>query len=901
MTSATSSVIPAKAGIHQPVRAQQAPKRSHQWIPAFAGMTAKACGLAFVSLAALATPAWADARQSVSLDGAWEVRIDPSDADAAKAHPKEAAWFPAKVPGSVQQDLIAARRVPDPYKGINEAPIQWAGLTRWQFRRSLNVTPAMLARDHLDLVFDGLDTFATVTLNGRTLIETDNAHRRWRVDAKQALKAGANELVVTIASPIKTLQPMVLAEKFPLPGEYDSAFGDEPKGKQTSPYIRKPKYDYSWDWAPRIVKIGLWRPVRLEAWDDARIDGFRVDQEALNPAEARLVARWKLLSDRARAVTVRTRITGPDGQTVEASRTLTLGAGENAVSVPLTLAKPQLWWPAGYGAQPLYKVEATLEEDGAVSDRVSQRIGLRTVELITQSGGFGFRINGLRIFAKGANLIPFDMFPNNVSEARMRRMLTDARDTNMNMIRVWGGGYYLDDAFYAAADELGLMVWQDFMFGGSITPPDAAFRENVRIEAEEQVARLQPHPSIVGWNGGNEILSGWENWSDRKAFKKAVGADEQERIGAGMAVLFDRTLRDAVLKEAPGTTYWPGSPSNDYSGPVDTDATGDRHFWDVWSGSKPVENYLSGCARFMSEYGFQAMPNLSTIRGFAGNGPLAIDSPVLKAHQKFLAGEGNSRLQLYLDQRLRKPADFADLVYLTQVNQMQAIGMAARHHRACAPITMGSLYWQLNDAWPAISWASIDYDGQWKLLQYEARRMFAPQAIVAEHKDGATRLAAVSDATQLIAAEWRVRGYTMDGKSLGTKAEKFDLSPGALELATIADAELFGAAAPADSYAVAELWIDGKPVSRAILERSLPKDMAYPAPRLSVRWEGKQVTVTAGALARAVMLDFGTTVAQPSDNGFDLLPGESRTLTITSEANAATLARALTLRTLGPR
>jgi beta-mannosidase len=435
-----------------------------------------------------------------------------------------------------------------------------------------------------------------------------------------------------------------------------------------------------------------------------------------------------------------------------------------------------------------------------------------------------------------------------------------------------------------------------------VTPPDAAFRDNVRVEAGEQVERLQPHPALVGWSGGNEILAGWENWSDRKDFKKRVGADEQERIGTGMAVLFDRVLRDAVLTRAPGTPYWPGSPSTDYEGPVDTDKDGDRHFWDVWSGSKPVERYLDSCPRFMSEYGFQAMPDLSTIRGFAGKGPLAIDSPVLKAHQKFLAGEGNARLQLYLDQRLRKPKDFADLVYLTQVNQAQAIDMAARHHRGCRPVTLGSLYWQLNDTWPAISWASVDYEGQWKLLHYAARRFFAPQAIVAEHRDGATRVALVSDATTPIAAEWRVRAFDMAGKALGAKGAVVTLEPlGAQEVASIADAELFAGADAKASFAVAELLIDGRSVSRTLVERALPKDMAYPAPALIARWEGKRVTIAAGSLARAVMLDFGDLAAQPSDDGFDLLAGESVTIDVRSDASAAALKRALTLRTLGPQ
>jgi beta-mannosidase len=443
------------------------------------------------------------------------------------------------------------------------------------------------------------------------------------------------------------------------------------------------------------------------------------------------------------------------------------------------------------------------------------------------------------------------------------------------------------------------MVWQDFMFGGAVPPPDPAYRANVAIEAHQQVARLQHHPSIVLWSGGNEILSGWANWSDRKAFKAAIGPAESERITTAMTDLFDRVLRQAVTTLSPGTPYWANSPSDDYAGPIDTDAAGDRHFWDVWSGSKPVENYQDSCPRFMSEYGFQAMPGMATIRGFAGPGPLTPDSPAMIAHQKFLSGKGNDRLRLYLDQRLRPARDFADFVYLTQVDQAQAIAMAALHHRACRPVTMGSLYWQLNDVWPSISWSSIDYQGQWKLLHYAARRFFAPQAIVAEHRGHATRIALVSDATAPIAATWRVRAMTMAGRTIKQSSARVTLPPlSAGDVAMLDDGALFGDAAPTDSYAVAELEIGGSVVSRTIIERAPPKDMAYPDPGLTVTWHGRDVTLHARNLARAVMLDFGTLAAHPQDDGFDLLPGETRTIAVASAASPAALAAALTVRTL---
>jgi len=852
-----------------------------------------------VVAALISAPAFAKPKTTISLNQGWQVRIDPSDSQAAREHPRAAAWLTATVPGSVQQDLMAAGVVPYPFIGKSEGPIQWAGLTAWEYRTTIDVTPALFARDHLDLVFDGLDTFATVLVNGRPLLSADNAHRRWRGDAKPLLHAGRNEITVRFASPIKALQPMVLAQAHPLPGEYDSAFGDEPKGKQTSPYIRKPKYQYGWDWAPRIVTIGMWKPALLEAWDDARIDTLRIDQEALNDSEARLLARASIAADRALTAKVSVDVSGPDGKRQRVTRDVALAPGTNEIAVPVSIARPQRWWPVGYGPHPLYSVTATLVENGRDGDSATRRTGLRIVELIRKDGSFGFRINGVPIFAKGANLIPFDMFPARVTAAQQRRILDSAVAANMNMVRVWGGGYYPDDTFYDIADQLGLMVWQDFMFGGAVTPPDAEFRHNVAAEAEEQVTRLQAHPSLVIWAGNNEVQAGWENWSDRKDFKKAVGPDEQERIGTGMAVLFDRVLRNAVIRNDNDVPYWPGSPSTDYEGPIDTDKNGDRHFWDVWSGSKPIERYADSCARFNSEYGFQSMPGLATIAAFAGKTDLSPDSAVMKAHQKFLSGEGNERLRFYLDQYQRKPRDFADFVYLTQVMQTQAIDLAARHHRACRPVTMGSLYWQLNDSWPAISWASVDWYGRWKLLHYAARRFFAPQIVVAERKGDSTRIALVSDSRTPLRAQWRVRVFDMAGRQLNDRGGAVTLVPlSARDVASLADKDLFGGAVPNQSYAVAELLLNGRTVSRSIVERRAPKDMAYPAPALATRWQGKDLTLTAANLARAVQIGFGTVAAQPSDNGFDLLPGESVTVSIDSAADPATLARSLTLSTL---
>jgi beta-mannosidase len=862
-------------------------------------------------LAAAPTALLAAPRETTDLGTHWQFRLAPEDKDAAAAHPKAATWRPATVPGYVQTDLIAQGITPDPFVGLNEATIQWVGRSDWEYRGRIDASPALLARQHIDLLFDGLDTYADVLVNGQPLLSADNAHRQWRADAKPLLKAGANEILIRFRSPLKALQPQVLALANPLPGEYDSVFGDEPEARQTSPYIRKPKYHYGWDWGPRILNIGPNGPVRIDAWDTLRIGSLRVAQEAVTRAQARIAAGVELVADREGRARVEVTVKSPqEGQTFTSTRDIAVTAGINRVSVPVSIPDPQIWYPAGYGAQPLYTVTTQVSLDGEVVDSTTRTTGLRTVELVRDADakgrGFQIKVNGLPIFMKGANIIPFDSFAPRVTPERMAGILADAKAANMNMVRIWGGGHYLPDSFYDAADRLGLMVWQDFMFGGAVAPYDREFRENVRIEAEEQVARVQAHPSIVLWSGNNEVLSGWENWSDRIAFKKRVGADEQERIGVGMAILFNQVLRDAAERIDSDVPYWPGSPSTNYEGKPDVDGDGDRHYWDVWGGKKPVTAYLESCPRFMSEYGLEAMPVMPTIKAFAKDGDLSVTSPVMRAHQKFLKGEGQERLLYYIEQRYRTPRDFADFVYLSQAMQADGIALGALHHRACRPETTGSLYWQLNDVWPGASWSSIDYFGRWKALHYAARRFFAPVAIAAgRHENGSTEISLISDRTDAAAVHWRIRIVDVDGAQKVVKEGDTQLAPlSATKVATLDDAALFGTADKNRSFAVAELLIDGKLASRALVSAVPEKDMALPDPGLTTQWstapDGKPLlTVSAAHLARGLWIGFGELDASTSDNYFDLLPGESVTVTITSKASAAKLRAALELRHLG--
>jgi len=856
---------------------------------------------------ALLLPGWSRAGtlDVQSLDGGWQFRLAPGDRHGAD-HPAATRWLPATVPGTVQTDLLAAKLVPDPYWRDNEAKIQWVGLADWQYRTQFNVDAATLARRHVDLVFDGLDTFADVSLNGHKLLAADNMFRRWRLPVKAWLRAGANTLEVTLHSPIVRLQPWLLKQPYALPGEFDSAFGDEPEGKQTANYVRKAAYQYGWDWGPRIVTEGIWQGVRLESWNTLRLADFHIAQPKVDADVAQLQAQLRLAADTAGKARVTLRWRAPDGSKQSLVRDVALKAGDNWLALPFEIAHPQRWWPVGYGAPNLYDFHVDVVLHGDVVASADRETGLRSVELRRQKDQWGksfeFVVNGVPIFAKGANVIPMDSFPNRVTAARIDAMLQSARDANMNMLRIWGGGYYLEDAFYAEADKLGLMVWQDFMFGGAITPYDAAFRDNARAEAVYQVDRLRDHPSIVVWVGNNEVETAWESWDTSLKFKATQGKAESQRVEQGMRELFDHTLRDVVASQSPGVPYWPSTPSSDYDGKANALDDGDYHYWNVWSGDAlPASAYLDVTPRFQSEYGLQSFPAMATLRSVLDPSDLSIDSPVLRAHQKFDKGKGNQRLLMYVEREYGKPKDFAALVYLSQLMQAEGIELAAEHLRAARPQSMGSMYWQLNDVWPGVTWSSIDYYGRWKALQYHAKRFYAPLRVVPIRKDGKTHVSLVSDRTAPLDAELRVRVLDMDGKPLWERTQDVHVAALASTPAgDYTDAQLLHGADPRRTVAVFE-WLDhGKPVSRHLLYFDDAKHLALPDPGLHAELsaDGRSLAVSARHLAREVWVDFGDLDARLSDNAFDLLPGESVTLHVDSAADAAALRRALTVRSL---
>lgn len=871
-------------------------------------MTARTFARLFLGLALSAAAAAAVAGDLV-IDKGWTFRLAPGNAQQA-AHPEAAAWHAAKVPGTVHTDLFAGKLIPDPYVGAPEAGLQWIGLGDWEYSTRFDAPPAALADARSDLVFEGLDTFAEVWMNGAKVLDADNAFRTWRVPVQGKLRAKGNELRIVLRSPIAKLLPQVQAMPHKLLGNYPSPYGDEPKDAMTANFVRKPGYHYGWDWGPRYVTAGIWKPVVLQSWDKVRIDNLQLRQDHVDAARADIVAAVTADAGRDGAYELRLWQTAPDGKrTLAAQQRVQWHAGANRAELPVRVDHPQRWYPNGYGAQPLYRYQLEVADGKAAIASVGARTGLRSIELRrdpdAKGRSFYFAVNGIPIFAKGANSIPFDMFQPRVSKAQLRRVLLSARDANMNFLRSWGGGYYESDDFFDLADELGLLVWQDFMFGGGMPPAyDEAFRANVVAEARDNVRRLRNHPSLALWCGNNEEEIAWKYWG---AGKELTAADPAfaAKVWNGYKQLFGADLRKVVAEEGGGIAYWASSPSDDLAEAANTPASGDMHYWEVWGNpAYPPVKYLEITPRFMSEYGLQAWPSQRTIDAFASRGEQGIATPVIEAHQKFLAGKGNERLMKYVDYEFGATSNFADFVYLSQAAQAEGIELAALHHRASRPYTMGSLYWQLNDVWPGASWSSVDWFGRWKALQFHARRFYAPAAVAAlRGADGKTTVSLLNDRTRAVRGELRLRVMGLDGKVLRDENKQVELAPlSSTAAATYADADLLGNADPASTVAVFDLKLDGEPASRGVVYFKAAKDMPWRARGLRAQWRrdgtGYALDLHADMLARAVWIDFGDLDADVSDNALTLLPGESLTLHVSSKASLAALQKALHLRSL---
>ncbi len=822
---------------------------------------------------ALISPAASAQRKSVSLNGGWEFRQKVADTSA------QIAWHPAEVPGVVQTDLLRNKLIPDPFYRSNESTLQWIENADWEYRSTFQAAPEVLKRTHVELVFEGIDGPAEVYLNDKLVLTATNMFREWRVDVKPQLKTGANQLRLVFPSPISEARKV--------------AAGDSWRQQTQTPeksYLRKAAYEYGWDWGPRFVLSGIWRPVKLDVWDDAKISNFHVRQLDINSEVAHLSIETEITSAQKGTATVTVDYES-GGKKGSASREVELISGLNHIELPIDLAHPDLWYPNGYGRQAISIFHAQVKSGGKVQDEQTIRTGLRSIVLrrdVDQWGrSFELVVNGIPLFAKGADVIPFDSFPTRVTTAQYRRVLESAKAANMNMIRHWGGGYYETDEFYAICDELGIMIWQDFMFGNDWQPGTYGFKENVAHEAEDQIKRLRDHPSIVVWCGNNETEASW-TWHQDIVGKLSVEA--ARRMWQDYLTLFSGVLARSVERFAPETPYWPSSPSADYEDISDNYQSGDMHNWTVWHGMLPFKDYEKATPRFMTEYGFQSFPEMRTVEAFTlPEDRTGILTPVMLAHQKNTSG--NAKIHDYMLRDYPEPQDFASFLYASQVLQAEGIKIGTEHLRRNRPRTMGAIYWQLNDCWPVASWSSIDYYGRWKALQYYARRFYNDLLVSPHQENGGLAVYVVSDKTTPISGDLRMRVMTFDGNVLVDKKENVQVMPLSSKIylqLPVEESLIAKGIDPTKVVVTTDLTVAGAVVSSNLIYLAPTVEVHLPVAALKTEMiktgDSYHLKVTSPVLARSVYISFGDVDADVSDNYFDLLPGQTVEVTIKTQA-----------------
>ena len=769
------------------------------------------------------------------------------------------------VPGCVHEDLLRAGKIPDPFYRDNELAVRWIGETDWTYSREFVVRDEVLRHDSVVLVCDGLDTIARLVLNGRKIGATNNMFRTWEFDVKRLLKAGRNRIEIRFASAMGYVTTRNRKRRVP-------GWGGGRHKLDTGAWIRKEPCNFGWDWGPALVTCGIWRDIRLVAFSNARLTDVHV-QQCHEGKRVRLdvgVAAEKRSRSRLRAVVT----LGDGGRTVaESECAVTARGGVAGIDVPA----PRLWWPAGMGEQPLYEVTVDLLDGaGELLDTATRRIGLRTLGIERRKDRWGesfqFRVNGVRFFAKGANWIPADAILSRLTLDDYRRLLVDAVDANMNMLRVWGGGIYEDDLFYDLCDELGICIWQDFMFSCSAYPSfDDEFMANVKAEAEDNVRRLRHHPSIALWCGNNELEQGLvaDSWDDRAMSWADYGR------------LFDMLLPGVIKRVDPGRDYWPCSPHSPHGDRTwhRNPSCGDAHLWDVWHGRKPVEWYSTCKHRFVSEFGFQSFPAPATVDTYTIAADRNITSPIMEHHQR--SGAGNENIIHYMLDWFRLPRGFRNTLWLSQILQSLVVQYAVEHWRRLMPRCMGALYWQLNDCWPVASWASIDYRGHWKALQYAARRFFAPVLLsaVTDAGKGTVDVFITNDGVRAFPGKVRWWLTTVDGRML--VEDTFRAVAGSGRSLKVKRLELDGVIERhGTDRLLVWLSLEGPKgvVSEALATFVKPKQMELPQPDVVVsarEGEGTSFVVALKCRRPAlwVWLELVGVPARYGDNFFHLRPG----------------------------
>ena len=827
----------------------------------------------------------------ITLNGQWKLK-----------QAKEKEWHRGTVPGTVYTDLLTQGLIVDPYVGENEDEVRDLSYNDYLYEREFLISKEVLNNERNLLICKGIDTIADLFVNGKQIGSCDNMHREYEFDLTGFLKEGVNHIQVYFHSPMKYMQK--LYEKKPLWGVTSTVPGYQ--------YIRKAHCMFGWDWGPKLPDMGIWRDIYIEEVNGARIQNVQIRQQNEEElSHLSVILKNVVMPSDAAGIIAECRVYDPEGKEL----VIQTADVEEMQTFQIEIKNPERWWPNGYGEQKLYRVCVSLKRENQIIQEKSIRLGIRDFTVVRRpdewGAGFTFCINGMEIFAKGANYIPEDSIFGKRSKERTERLLKDCRKANFNCIRVWGGGCYPDDYFYDLCDELGLLVWQDFMFACAVYDLTDSFYENIKLEARDNIIRLRNHPSLGMWCGNNEMEGAWVGW----------GIPQNQKLKQDYLTMFERLIPQMVEEYDPDRFYWPASPSSEggFEDPFD-EGRGDAHYWDVWHGKNPFEDIESKFFRFSSEYGFEAIPSMKTLRTVIHEDQLNIVSPEMEKHQKCIDnGPGNVTLMYYLLQYYQLPTTFERTIYVTQSLQSDFLEMAIRHFRSHRERCSGSTYWQINDTYPTISWATLDYYGRWKGAHYVVKRSYGK--VISYVETGADRVARLyvsSDETRSLKITCRLELIEQGKEALHTECREVTAEP--LTSTCVASFKIpeMKELRSRECYLHYEIQCEGEAIDSGnrLLER--PKKFHFLDPHLTVcvedqvivgegrgKIEGRiceinteektddktgdvrkltakqfKITVKAQQFARRVGIEFVDTDVILSDNYFDLLPGETKTVWI---------------------
>lgn len=787
-------------------------------------------------------------------------------------------WYPATVPGTVHTDLMANEIIEDPFFRLNERGVQWVDKEDWMYETTLKASKAEVEAQNQELVFYGLDTYADVYLNHEKILGADNMHRTWRVDVRGKLKEGDNLLEVYFNSPIKVDLP-----KF---DKFDYSFNTGPDqsqrggifNKTLSVFARKAGYHYGWDWGPRLVTSGIWRPIELQTWDGSRIDNVQFIQKDVTASRARLSTVVEVHADREEPNAVVAVASG--GKTL-AKKNVTLKPGVNKVTLDYEVKKPKLWWTNGLGEPNLTEFTTSVSVAGKEVESQSDMIGLRSLRLIHEPDKYGhslyFELNGKPVFAKGVDMVPLDNFLPRITREKYEKHVLDAKAVNMNMIRVWGGGVYEDDYFYDLCDRNGILVWQDFMFACSTYPADSTFLANVRAEAIDNVKRLRNHCSIALWCGNNECQDVYYGWGGKHKYYIEKGVEKLTT--KQFKDHYFKTLPEVVEEYGGGIAYRPSSPFAFEDTPSDG-VNGDAHYWGVWHGRDSIGHYNVERARFFSEYGFQSFPEFESVKIYAPEErDWDINSEVMMDHQR--AGSyANNLIREYMNEEFRTPSDFPTFLYVGSILQGDAIKIAIEAHRRDMPYCMGTLVWQHNDCWPVASWAGRDYYGRWKAQQYFSKNAYDDILVSPLVKGDTVTVTVVSDRRKAAPGVLRLRMLTLDGREVASRKVNYKADPLSSKCVITASlSEMLGDLKRGDVIFATDFTTGGKTYENVGFATK-QKYMNYAKPEyqlaITPAGDGYDLEIGADTFLRGVFFSLEGIDNFFSDNYFNVLPGTTR-------------------------